>query len=199
MGSILFAPLWGHIFCHKDILADTKDHNPGTANAFMQGGFWCGILTLSGDMGKGFLPVFACIHLREFFHVNMGESLFPKVMFALVLAAPVCGHVFSVYAGFRGGKGIAVTFGCLLGFCPDLRPALLLAVFFLAFSLLVRISPHYYRTLATYLCGAICFLLCGETLEQKLGFILITLIVCIRMHLSPEERGECKVRLLWMH
>lgn len=199
MGSILFAPLWGHIFCHKDILADTKDHNPGTANAFMQGGFGCGILTLAGDMGKGFLPVFACIHLRAFFHADMGNGMLSKVMFALVLAAPVCGHAFSVYTGFRGGKGIAVTFGCLLGFCPDLRPALSLAVLFLTFSLIVRISPHYYRTLATYLCGVVFFLLWGETLEQKLGFILITLVVCIRMHLSPEERGKCKVRLLWMH
>lgn len=32
-----------------------------------------------------------------------------------------------------------------------------------------------------------------------LGFLLITMTVCLRMHMSKEERVEMKVRLLWMH
>ena len=65
LGSILFAPIFGQLILKKDIIRGTKDLNPGTANAFMQGGMLCGILTLIGDMGKGFLPVFLCIQMRD--------------------------------------------------------------------------------------------------------------------------------------
>ena len=36
LGSILFAPLFGKLITKKDIIRETKDQNPGTANAFMQ-------------------------------------------------------------------------------------------------------------------------------------------------------------------
>lgn len=56
-GSILYAHMWGRLLCRKDITAGTRDGNPDTANAFMEGGFLCGILTLICDLGKGFAPV----------------------------------------------------------------------------------------------------------------------------------------------
>ena len=54
-GSVLFANLSARLF-HKDILTKSKDHNPGTANAFMQGGFFCGIVSLIAiflNLGRG--------------------------------------------------------------------------------------------------------------------------------------------------
>ena len=60
LGSILFAPLFGKLIAKKDIIRETKDQNPGTANAFMQGGMLCGVLTLVCDMGKGFVCFFMC-------------------------------------------------------------------------------------------------------------------------------------------
>lgn len=191
LGSILFAQLIGQLFWKKDITKGTRDHNPGTANAFMQGGILCGILSLICDMGKGFLPVFLCLHLKL-----AGVS---DIGLALVLLAPVFGHVFPLFYKFQGGKGIATTFGCLLGYAPNLIPALILAVFFILFSLVIRITPHFYRTIGTYICSAGIFLVWGDTLGQKLGFLLIVITVCVRMHLSEEEREECKVSLLWMH
>ncbi|MCM1283411.1 MAG: glycerol-3-phosphate acyltransferase [Roseburia sp.] len=209
LGGILFAPIFGRMLKKRDILAETKDGNPGTANAFMEGGPLCGTLTLVCDMGKGFLPVFLCRCLER----PLGELLWrpgewlwrgrPEIIstlgMALVLLAPVLGHNFSVYHHFQGGKGIATSFGCLLGYWPDLSPALLLAAIFLLFSLVIRISPHFYRTLGTYVCGAGMFFVWGETLALKLGFLFISIAVCVRMHLSTEERKKCNVRLLWMH
>ena len=61
-GSILFASVFGQLFCHKDITEESKDYNPGTANAFMYGGVLCGVLTLCCDLLKGFLPVYAYFH-----------------------------------------------------------------------------------------------------------------------------------------
>ena len=210
LGSILFAPIFGQLIQKKDIISGAKDLNPGTANAFMQGGMLCGILTLIGDMGKGFLPVFLCIQLQgSVFMQNLcsvDRSIWGDVPdgihtlgLALVLLAPVVGHVFPLYQHFHGGKGIATTFGCLLGYVPNLFPALVLAFFFILFSLVIRITPHFYRTIATYVCAMGIFFVWGETLSQKLGFFLITIVVCWRMHLSGEHREACKVRLLWMH
>lgn len=210
LGSILFAPLFGQMIMKKDIISGTKDQNPGTANAFMEGGMVCGVLTLICDIGKGFLPVFLCLNLggTALGHVLWGpsERLWggrPEWVctfgLALVLLAPVFGHTFSLYHRFQGGKGIAATFGSLLGYAPNLFPALILAFFFLLFTLVIRICPHFYRTIVTYVCSAGMFFVWGEDLAQKLGFLLITVVVCIRMHLSIEERREVRVELLWMH
>ena len=73
-------------------------------------------------------------------------------LFALVLAAPVIGHAFPLFHPRMGGKAIAVSFGCLLGLYPDLRPVLTLAAFYLIFSLLLVIDPHLFRSMITYLC-----------------------------------------------
>lgn len=209
-GSFLFAPFFGHIIHKRDIISGTKDQNPGTANAFMQGGLWCGILTLVGDMGKGFLPVYFCV---KFENTNVLDFLWvvENVLWesrpgwildmglAFVLLAPVVGHMFPAYRHFQGGKGIAVTFGCLLGFAPDLFPALTLAFFFILFSVVIRISPHFYRTIGAYLCTASIFFVWGNTMGLKLGFLFITLLLCVRMHMSTEPREQCRVRLLWTH
>lgn len=56
-GSILSARICSS-FMKKDILIYSNDNNPGAANAFTYGGFFCGIITLFGDILKGFLPVY---------------------------------------------------------------------------------------------------------------------------------------------
>ena len=121
-GSLLFARYWGKWCRGRNMVEESPDQNPGTFNAFQYGGFVCGTLTLCGDLLKGFLPVFLYCRERPW-----------ELGLALVLAAPVWGHVLPLYHGFRGGKGVAVTFGCLLGLLPKRRPLLLLAFVFLFF------------------------------------------------------------------
>ena len=191
-GSVLYARIFARLFGKEKMLERSRDKNPGTANAFMYGGFWCGLLTLLCDMGKGFLPVF-------FFFRTVGE-LRPSVLeTSLVIAAPVVGHVFPLLYRFRGGKGIATTFGSLLGLFPVLKPSLILAVFFLFFSLILRVSPHFYRTLMAYVCALFYMSWKIEWQAVTIGFAVITLVICIRMLASTEEREKMKVTLLWMH
>ena len=191
-GSILYARVFARLFGKEKMLERSRDKNPGTANAFMYGGFWCGLLTLLCDMGKGFLPVF--------FFFRTGGELRPSVLeTSLVIAAPVVGHVFPLLYRFRGGKGIATTFGSLLGLFPVLKPSLILAVFFLFFSLILRVSPHFYRTLMAYVCALFYMSWKIEWQAVTIGFAVITLVICIRMLASTEEREKMKVNLLWMH
>ena len=53
-GSVLYALVFAKIFHKGDILEQSSDHNPGTANAFMYGGFWCGLFTLLLMCSKDF-------------------------------------------------------------------------------------------------------------------------------------------------
>ena len=88
-GSVLYARVFLQLFGKADEYRQSKDENPGTANAFAYGGFACGVLTLAGDMLKGFLPVWLFLH--------SGEDITP-VTLALVLLAPLWSPVL-LFAG----------------------------------------------------------------------------------------------------
>ncbi len=195
-GSVLFCPLAARLLGKKDISAQSPDGNPGTANAFVYGGVWCGILTLVGDLAKGILPVVLYRALGGNFDTCPPLS-------AWVLAAPVIGHAYPVFFEFRGGKAIAVSFGCLLGLAPNLAPALILAAVFVALSLLLRISPHFYRTLATYILSFFIMIFWsvrfGGSPGVLSGFALVSATVMLKLFTSREEKDRLKVRLLWMH
>jgi len=189
-GSILYAPLFGKLLKGRDILEESRDQNPGTANAFMYGGFLCGILTLCCDLVKGFFPVYLYLRIGN---RPIGAEL------AMVLAAPVVGHIFPVFFGFRGGKGIATSFGSLLGLLPETVPVLLLAGTFLFFTFVLRVRPHYYRTALTYLITMVLMILLCRVKGIVYGFSIITLSVLIRLGISREEKGAFEVQYLWRH
>ena len=146
----------------------------------------CGLLTLLGDLCKGFLPVWLFLRMEE-----------PPPLLPLVLAAPVLGHAFPVFYGFRGGKGIAVSFGCLLGLAPDLRPALILAAVFILFSVVIIISPHYYRTLATYIAAIPIMFIVIRAGAVRMGFLLIAETVILKLLGSKEEKEKPEVKIGW--
>lgn len=186
-GNVLFARVWGKAVAGKDITQDAPDQNPGTTNAFRNGGFLCGLLTLVCDLLKGFVPVF--LYLRT----GSGPAL------GFVMAAPVLGHVFPVFSHFRGGKGIATTFGCLLALLPNGLPLTYMVLFFLFFSLVLRISPNYYRTIAAYVCTEVALLIFAHNTAIITGFSLICLGIGFRMFTSREEKNDLEVKLLWTH
>jgi len=78
--------------------------NPGATNILRQGDKAAAALTLVGDLLKGLLPVL----LARF--VDAGPSLV-----AMVGGAAFLGHLYPVFFGFRGGKGVATALGVYLG------------------------------------------------------------------------------------
>lgn len=189
-GSILFAHVAAKLLGKEDCFLDSKDQNPGTANAFLCGGFACGLLTLAGDLLKGWLPV----HL---YLTGAGSEMQPEM--ALILAAPVLGTAFPLFHHFQGGKGIAVTFGCLLGLLPMNLPLFIFAGLFLFFSLVIRVQPHFYRTIVVYLLSLLLMVRIHVPAPVCTGFGLISLTVCYKLHCSKEIREKMKVQFLWKH
>ncbi len=127
-GSVLFARVAERLFQRKGAIEESPDQNPGAFNAFRYGGFWCGLLTLCGDLLKGLLPV-------GLYLAGSGVSPWNDPWLSPVMTAPVLRHILPVFYRFQGGKGIAASFGCLLGLLPVIKPVAIFAAFFLLFSL----------------------------------------------------------------
>jgi acyl phosphate:glycerol-3-phosphate acyltransferase len=83
--------------------------NIGAANVTRNAGALAGILTLLLDAGKGYLAVWIASRIAN------GEIKW--MMAAAVLA--VIGHIFPVWLGFKGGKGVATGLGVFLPICPE--------------------------------------------------------------------------------
>lgn len=189
-GSVLFAEVAGTLFGKRELLQLSKDKNPGTVNAFKYCGFWCGILTLAGDLAKGFLPVYLYL-----------QTAAPDQRWALplVMAAPVMGHILPIFHRFHGGKGIATTFGVMLGLYPYDTPLMLFAAVFVLLSVVLRVDPTFYRTVIAYLLTLAAMVIVKAAKPILLGFALITAAVCLRLHRSDETREDLEIKLLWTH
>ncbi len=90
--------------------------NVGFTNVLRVSGRKAGILTLIGDMGKGWVMGFAATQLLQ-----------DEWAVLLVALAPFLGHLFSPFLGFTGGKGVATALGSVLGVAPLIGLILLLA------------------------------------------------------------------------
>lgn len=185
-GSVLYARVFASL-CGRDILSESGDKNPGTANAFTYGGFWCGLGTLVFDLLKGFLPVYL-------FTSHGGEA--GTFAAAVIVAAPVIGHAFPLFYGFRGGKGIAVSFGALAGLYPQLDGLLTLAFTFILFSTVLKITPHFHRTAVTYVTSLLLLIGSPGGAGAVPGFAVIAGVVLLRLLLSKEKPGRMEVSLL---
>lgn len=192
-GSVLFARVFSQLFYHRDVTEDSEDKNPGTSNMFKCGGMLCGILTLLCDLAKGIIPVH--MYIRGASDSDFGLAL------ALVIAAPVVGHIFPIFYRFKGGKAIAVSFGTLLGLFPVfLMPALILAAAFLFFSLVIKVSPHYYRTMVAYgVAAVLIFIFSDSPFAVAVGFLISAVTITVKLLRSTEEKDTLEVRAAWKH
>lgn len=185
-GSLMFARYFSKLFCGKDVTENTPDKNPGAYNAYTYGGFMCGALTLIFDLLKGFLPVF--LYIR-----SAGKSL----GLVAVMAAPALGHIFPIWHKFNGGKGIAVSFGCLLGLVPDVRPVLILALTYLLFSFVIKIDPHFYRIILTYCTAGLLIILIRPGFTVVLGCLAVFAAVAFKIISVRDAWGKMTVRAVW--
>jgi glycerol-3-phosphate acyltransferase PlsY len=82
--------------------------NIGATNVARTAGGKAGILTLLGDMAKGFLPVMGARFLG-----------FSEITLAAMASAAFLGHLYPIFLKFSGGKGVATALGVFLGLTPQ--------------------------------------------------------------------------------
>lgn len=103
IGSISSAVLVARVFAMSDPRS-TGSGNPGATNILRQGNRTAALLTLLGDVLKGVAPVLIA-------HAFTADA----PVLALTAGAAFLGHLFPVFFGFRGGKGVATGLGVYLG------------------------------------------------------------------------------------
>ena len=126
IGSVPFAVVMSKLFG----LADPRSYgsgNPGATNVLRSGNKAAALLTLLGDAAKGWFAVWLA-----------ARWVHEPIPLACVTIAVFLGHLFPIFLGFKGGKGVATAFGVLLAVQPIV--ALLTTIAWLGTAVIFRFS-----------------------------------------------------------
>lgn len=128
LGSINFAVIFTKAFKKGDI-REYGSGNPGTTNVMRVGGFWPGALTFIFDALKGYA---ACMLGKLMFaYVSGGMPSWWSAPYAgayFCALACMIGHIFPLFFGFKGGKGVATSVG-IFAVCSPISIVIGLLVF----------------------------------------------------------------------
>ena len=108
IGNINFARIFAKAFAGKDI-SELGSKNPGTMNMLRSRNFGEALMTLIFEAMKSGVPALVCYFIFEHTSEGFGEIAYFSVAVAVVL-----GHCFPVFYRYKGGKGVASTFGMFL-------------------------------------------------------------------------------------
>jgi glycerol-3-phosphate acyltransferase PlsY len=110
IGSIPTAYIFGRLLKGIDI-REFGSGNVGATNAMRVLGKVPGITVLILDVIKGFV----CVFFLGGFIITRNAVVLAEIIFILLGLSCISGHNWSIFLQFKGGKGIATTFGVLIG------------------------------------------------------------------------------------
>lgn len=113
IGSIPTSVWVGRMFYKVDV-REQGSKNAGATNTIRVLGLKAGIPVLIFDIFKGWLAVFI-IRYFEFIDLSMEANIYLQILMGM---AAVAGHIFPIYVGFRGGKGVATIAGVGIALFP---------------------------------------------------------------------------------
>lgn len=122
LGSVSSAIVVSRLFGIEDP-RKVGSGNPGATNVLRYGGKKAAIITLVGDILKGVVPVLVAHALKV-----------DATVLGLTMLAAFLGHVFPVFHGFKGGKGVATAAGALIALNPWVGLALVATWLVMAFT-----------------------------------------------------------------
>ena len=136
--------------------------NPGTTNVLRIGGKKAAILTLAGDMLKGLVPVLIARTLGAGHEIQAATGL-----------AAFLGHLYPVFFGFHGGKGVATALGVFFGL--HWLTGLVVTGIWIAMALLFRISSL--SALTAMLLAPLLF----WYLQPEMSFVYATIVISVML------------------
>jgi glycerol-3-phosphate acyltransferase PlsY len=170
--------LWG-----VDLLGDGSG-NPGANNARRLGGYTLAVLTLIIEIGKGLMAVVVGL-------VMGGETA--------ALAAgvgAVAGNVYNVWHRFKGGKGLGISGGVILGLWPAVFP-LVVATLAIASVLTRSTGIGSLVTLGALLAGAVAWDSTGR--DNPWGIadpaLLVVMVIAVGLIIAPRHWRDARRRL----
>lgn len=180
IGSFASSVFFGRWFHGKD-LRQHGSGNAGGTNAIRTFGWKTGILVMVTDLFKGWLAV-QLAHLSSFYIPGSDDFITYQMILG---SAAIIGHIFPVFAKFKGGKGVATTLGVVFAISPV--ATLITAGVFLIMVLLTK-----YVSLSSIIAGFsfpfIVVLLINTTTPSVIVFSLVVAIGLLFTHQKNLER-----------
>ncbi|MGZ8217641.1 glycerol-3-phosphate 1-O-acyltransferase PlsY [Methylomagnum sp.] len=176
LGSLSSAVIVSRLFGLPDP-REEGSKNPGATNVLRLGGKKAAALTLAGDALKGLIPLLLAKALGA-----------EPLIVAVVGLAAFVGHLFPVFFGFKGGKGVATAFGVLSGFSGWVGLAVLAT--WVAVAFISRISSLSALVAATLAPVYVWFLLRSDALAGAALVMAVLLIVRHRTNIERLLKGE---------
>ncbi len=185
IGSIPFGVIVGRLWGGIDI-RNYGSENMGFTNVYRVMGTLPAVIVLILDIAKGMTAVLALTQI----HISpTGLSLINLKMMACIFV--IVGHVFPLFAGFRGGKGIATGLGALWSIIPfEVSIALFL---FLLVVIITRYVSLGSLSAASFIFLALLFE--RYYLDIQIPTLLIVMITCLTVFIFFNHRSNIK-RLL---
>ena len=161
---------------------DIREHgskNAGTTNTLRVLGKRAAIPVFVIDFLKGFLAVTLSNLLA--YNESLDSNFIINVKIGLIFAA-VLGHIFPIFAGFKGGKGVATIAGAVVGIYP---PAILLCLIVWFLSLLIT----HYVSFSSMLAGVMypIFIMMSPQTNHSIPLIIFSLIVAVLLIYTPRK------------
>lgn len=182
LGSIPSAVWFGKLLYGIDV-REHGSKNAGATNTIRVLGWKAGLPVLIMDILKGF----AAVNLVWFSSLVSGTKDFVNLQL-LLGAFAVVGHIWPVFAGFRGGKGVASLFGIILAIAP--LPTLIALGIFLATLFTTK-----YVSLSSMISGIAFPLLIMFVFKTTVeSLIIFSLIVAILLMLTHQKNIERLIR-----
>jgi acyl phosphate:glycerol-3-phosphate acyltransferase len=182
-GSIPFGLVVGKLFYHVDV-RQYGSGNVGTTNVFRVLGKRAGVAVLICDMLKGYIPAILAVWLF---------GPWPTIFIA---AAPVVGHIYSIFLKGKGGKGIATGAAVVLALVP-----LVFGIILLVWILLLLTTRYVsVASLAASFLVPVLTIAFSEPLPYEIAAVLVAVVVwwAHRGNIQRLAKGtENRVRLPW--
>lgn len=165
IGSIPFGYLVGKYFKKIDI-REYGSGNIGGSNALRVMGAKYALMVLAGDCLKG---LFTVLLAREMTNENL-------IFYLVIGSFAIIGHNWTIFLGFRGGKGIATTFGVVLAFYPLL--AIIAALIWGIIVLATKFAAL--GSIISLFCMFLLSLVFNTPLEFKIFTLFVIILAIIR-------------------
>ena len=163
---------------------DIREHgskNAGSTNAIRILGWKAGLIVLLFDIFKGWLAV-NLIRLTDYYIPETGDY----INFQLLLGiAAIIGHIFPVYVGFKGGKGVATLLGFVLAIDPT-TTLICIGVFIIALIITKYVSLS--SMIAGFSFPVLVIFVFKTTTPSLIIFSLIVSVLLLFTHQKNIER-----------
>ena len=176
LGSIPFGYIVGKLFKKVDI-REFGSGNIGATNALRILGPLLASFVVIGDIGKGIFS----IYLVQYFNIDN------LLILTIAGLAVICGHDWSLFLGFKGGKGIATTFGVVFALNPIIS---ILAV--MVWGVVLIISRYASLSSICAIISIFVFTILFKQPYEYIGFSAIIIILGIFNHKENIKRLKSK-------